>query len=122
MERVAMPDDVSGITCCYGKAQTVAALKMGAVEILLVSVASEDVDELTNLAKSHSAPVFEVEDVSGRGSQFCNSFIMGGCLRWPVDPELLDREEQIDAQHGDDEDSTSAGSRGGSICEVSKEQ
>lgn len=119
MERIAMPDDVSGTTYCYGKAQTVAALSLGAVEILLISAENEDFDELSNLASSHGASVFEVDDSSVQGSQFCNSFIMGGCLRWPVDLELLDIEEKNDAQQGDNEDRTSVDSHGTSVCEVS---
>lgn len=110
MERVATADDVSGTTCCYGKVQTVVALNSGAVETLLISAESEAIDELTNLAKSHGTQVYLVDDSSSQGSQFCNSFIMGGCLRWSVDPALLDAEEQDDAQFEDGEGSTSASS------------
>jgi len=121
MERVAMTDDVSGITCCYGKVQTVAALSLGAVEILLISAESEDVEDLTKLANIHGTPVHEVDDSSAQGSQFCNSFVMGGCLRWPLDPESLDMEYMNDGQRNDDdEDSTSAGSHAPPICEISK--
>lgn len=46
---------------------------------------------------------------------------MGGCLRWPVDPELLDMEEEK-APYEDGEESTSAGSHDRPICEGSREQ
>lgn len=121
MERVAKPDDVSGVTCCYGREETVAALKMGAVDILLVSASSENVDELKHLAISHGTPIFEVEDSSVQGSQFCSSFVMGGCLRWPIDPELFHQEEQGDGQRGDDGNITAGGSHGTPLCEAYKE-
>jgi hypothetical protein len=118
MQRVAIADDISGITFCYGKMQTVTALNLGAVETLLISTQSEDIDELTNLANTHGSTVFLIDDSTSQGLQFCNSFIIGGCLRWPVDPESLDTEEQIDIQHEDDECSTSVGSDGASVVEV----
>merc|ERR1712187_69810 len=104
----------------YGKMQTVAALNLGAVETLLISTQSEDVDELTNLANAHGTTVFLIDDSTSQGLQFCNSFVSGGCLRWPVDPESLDTEDLIDIQHEDDEGSTSVGSDGASVVEVSQ--
>merc|ERR1712226_785328 len=100
--------------------QTAGALKLGAVETLLISSQSEDVDELTNLANTHGTTVFLIDDTTSQGLQFCNSFIIGGCLRWPVDPESLDTEEQIDIQYEDDEGSTSVGSDVASVVEVSQ--
>merc|ERR1712151_1295319 len=101
LERLAMGDDASGITCCYGKEQTVAALNLGAVEVLLISAEHEDVDDLTKLANSHGTPVHQVDDSTAQGSQFCNSYVMGGWLRWPLDPESLDMEENNHDQCND---------------------
>merc|ERR1712232_55574 len=86
-----------------------------------ISAEREDFDEISNLANSHGASVFEVDDSTAQGSQFCNSFNMGGCLRWPVDPDLLDSEEKNDTQQCDDEDGAPVDSHGASVCEEIRE-
>lgn len=80
--------------CCYGEAQTQIALKMGAVEQLLVDVTWESnahsLAEWRAQAEAHGTPVVEVVPHSTGAVEFCKAFRVGGCLRWPVDLELLE--------------------------------
>lgn len=86
--------------CCYGVAQTAAALRLGAVKDLLVTAGLEAPDGAEGqywkaLASQHGARVLEVAPHTEQGVLFCNSFCVGGCLRWPVDPSMLDDEEEM---------------------------
>lgn len=94
MESTAMPDPPAGITCCYGVQQTAAALALGAVDVLLVAADWSDPtptkDDWRALAETHRTRLVEVEDRTQDGAQFCHAFRVAGCLRWPVDPELLE--------------------------------
>lgn len=98
LELVAKPDSISGALYCYGEDETAAALEMGAVEILLLapSVSGRTAAQWRALAAAHNTEVVEVEDSSDKGTSFCQSYGVGGCLRWPVSAELLDEPEHDD--------------------------
>jgi len=86
---------VSGSLCCYGETQTERALKMGAVEQLLLAVDVQtrlSLDEWKALAEAHGARLFQVRPRSDQATAFCESFKVGACLRWAVDQELLEEE------------------------------
>jgi len=97
LETMAKPDVEAGVLCCYGKLQTSAALAMGAVEVLLVASDCAryglSLQEWRMVAKAHGTMVLEIEDRSEDGTHFCKAFGIGGCLRWPVDPELFEETE-----------------------------
>lgn len=105
LEGTAMPDSQAGVTCCYGVQQTAAALALGAVDVLLVAADWADPartkDEWRAMAETCRARLVEVEDRTQDGAQFCHAFRVAGCLRWPVDPELL--EESGDQEPSDAE-------------------
>lgn len=87
----------SEMRVCYGSAQTLSALSLGAVETLLLGEA-EDVEKWRLLADGHGTQIVEVERRSEQAVQFCDSFRVGGCLRWPVDLGLMEEECQRDAE------------------------
>jgi len=92
---------------CYGEEQTLAALKMGAVDCLLVATdlvgAQHSVKEFKDLAAEHGTEVLDVKPVTEAAVQFCAAFRIGGCLRWPLSADLLDNEAS-DSPGDDDED------------------
>jgi len=93
LELTVMPE-TEEVRCCYGEAQTQAALKLGAVEELLIS--SELGASSTNwsaLASASGASVWEISPGREAAVQFCQSFAIGACLRWPVFAHLLDEDE-----------------------------
>jgi len=94
LESTAMPDSPAGTTCCYGVQQTAAALDLGAIDVLLVAADWADPARTKGdwraLAETHRTRLVEVEDRTQDGARFCRAFRVAGCLRWPVDPELLE--------------------------------
>lgn len=83
--------------CCYGEAQTLKALEMGAVEHLLLAADAETrlgADGLRTLAASHGTHVVEICPRTEQGAKFCESFGVGGCLRWRLDLELLEEDAE----------------------------
>jgi len=98
LEIVAKPDAETGVLCCYGEQQTAAALAMGAIEVLLVAADCESrggrtLEQWQALAEAHGTSMLQVEERSEQSTHFCQAFGMGGCLRWPVDPELFEERE-----------------------------
>lgn len=85
--------------CCYGEIETARALEMGAVERLLLSADLQttiSADDWKALAALHGTHVDEIHPRTQQASQFCKSFRIGGCLRWPVEAHLLeDVEEEV---------------------------
>lgn len=81
------------VLCCYGESQTRAALKLGAVEELLIA---KDLDasstDWKTLASASGASIWEISPRSEAAVQFCQSFAIGACLRWPVCASLLDED------------------------------
>lgn len=78
--------------CCWGEQETRRALEMGAVEHLLLSADADtelDVDAWKALAVSYGTHVVDVCPISEQGAKFCQHFRVGGCFRWPLEPELL---------------------------------
>jgi stalled ribosome rescue protein Dom34 len=92
--------------CCYGEAQTKAALEMGVVEELLVDMSRSGEScglaaELMELADVYSATIVRVEPRSEVSMHFCKGFGVGGRLRWPLDLDLHleDSEDFGDSKH-----------------------
>lgn len=88
--------DLEEVRCCYGEAQTEAALKLGAVEELLIA---KDLDASSKdwqaLASASGASISEIPPRSEAAVQFCQSFAIGACLRWPVSAGLLDEDRAL---------------------------
>lgn len=88
--------DVHGVPIiCYGEEQTIAAMRLGAVEHLLVASSlcpreSSRWVTFKELAITTGASVTEIDPRSSLEVRFCEGFQIGAYLRWPVDPELLD--------------------------------
>jgi len=83
--------------CCYGEAQSLKALEMGAVEQLLLVADVETrlgADGLRTLAASYGTHVVEICPRTEQGAKFCESFGVGGCLRWPLDLELVEEDAE----------------------------
>jgi len=80
---------------CYGEAHTRVALQMGAVREVLVAAAlagssCHQKNMWNELAAASGASVVEVHPRSCVETRFCEGFRVGACLRYPVDPVLLD--------------------------------
>jgi len=105
MELVELPSTEAQVLVCYGGAQTATALAMGAVETMLIA-SEEDAEHWRSIANLHGTSTVEVQASSEQGVKFAKSFRVGGCLRWPMDPDLL--EDQAEEPKQDDA-STSAG-------------
>lgn len=85
--------------CCYGEEHTLQALEMGAVEHLLLSVdlkTTLPVDDWKALAELYSTDVVEIHPRTELASRFCQSFGIGGCLRWPLDLQVGEDEKEKD--------------------------
>lgn len=85
---------------CYGEAETMAALRMGAVRELLVSRAHADppnrkMEMWRELAAASGASLVEVHPNSGLRARFCDGFGVGACLRYRVDASLLEESEPV---------------------------
>jgi len=80
------------LMCCYGEAETLRALQMGAVDRLLLSAdlhTNLSADEWKSLAAWHSTRTVEVQPRTQKGNEFCEAFGVGACLRWPLEEHLL---------------------------------
>lgn len=115
--------------CCYGAAQTAAALKLGAVKDLLIAPTltlnepekepghGSVAEDWKALAAQHGAQVLEVRPRSQQSTLFCDSFGIGGCLRWPVDPCMLEDEDEALSQEEETEAGTAPpAAAGGEPC------
>eukprot|EP00931_Biecheleriopsis_adriatica_P046864 TRINITY_DN26963_c0_g1_i1.p1 TRINITY_DN26963_c0_g1~~TRINITY_DN26963_c0_g1_i1.p1 ORF type:complete len:350 (-),score=80.33 TRINITY_DN26963_c0_g1_i1:108-1157(-) len=99
---------MKGSMCCYGEDHTLQALEMGAVKHLLVSAGLEttlSVDDWKALAELYSTEVVEIHPRTELACRFCQSFGVGGCLRWPLDLQLGEDEEEQDEKPQEDEKS-----------------
>jgi peptide subunit release factor 1 (eRF1) len=84
------------LMCCYGEAETVRALQMGAVDRLLLSADLQtnlSADEWKSLAAWHGTRIVEIHPRTEKGSEFCKSFGVGACFRWPLEEHLLQDDE-----------------------------
>mmetsp|Transcript_19704 Transcript_19704/g.55531 ORF Transcript_19704/g.55531 Transcript_19704/m.55531 type:complete len:393 (+) Transcript_19704:406-1584(+) len=80
---------------CYGEAETASALRLGAVDQLLLwstlgGISSRRREEWGRLAAASGASVVDVEPASEAALRFCQGFGVGACLRYPVDSTLLE--------------------------------
>lgn len=85
------------VRCCYGESQTLAALKLGAAEELLIAKDFDASTDWKTLASASGASIWEISPRSEAAVQFCRSFAIGACLRWPVCASLLDEGEEFAA-------------------------
>eukprot|EP00928_Gymnodinium_smaydae_P032641 TRINITY_DN23580_c0_g1_i1.p1 TRINITY_DN23580_c0_g1~~TRINITY_DN23580_c0_g1_i1.p1 ORF type:complete len:437 (-),score=58.61 TRINITY_DN23580_c0_g1_i1:208-1518(-) len=93
------------LMCCYGEAQTVRALQLGAVDRLLLSIDLQtnlSVDEWKSLAALHGTRIVEIHPRTEKGCEFCESFGVGACFRWPLEEHLL--QDDDDHAHEDCEE------------------
>lgn len=114
-EQAAQPSSPEEALVCYGWAQTAAALRLGAVRTLLVGAGAPGPDGAPKpdggenaggwkaLSGLHGTEVVEVAGCSEKGAHFCHAFAVGGCLRWPLDPELLEGAEGAEDADGPEE-------------------
>jgi len=77
---------------CYGVQETTAALRLAAVETLLVSSCKTWDD----LARSSGAHVLLVSPETELGRDFCAGFQVGALLRWKVEAQLMETEVHTD--------------------------
>lgn len=103
-ESTVMPSQEGNVHCCYGVHQTSVALKLGAVDELFVDAHEPELETWKQLAVCHGTNVVEVEPSTSLGFRFCQSFVVGACLRWPVNAELLEE----DAANADSDDETAS--------------
>jgi len=89
LELVAETDAHEAPLVCYGEAQTAAALRIGAVEHLVVA-SSHSSAAWADLAKDSGATYFEIEPTTELSLRFCQGYGVGACLRYAVDPEFLE--------------------------------
>jgi len=116
MDLVKMPTEASEVLAVYGQAQTLVALRLGAVETLLVP-SGDEAQTLRVAAGLQGTKVVEVGDSREMGSEFVECFGVGGCLRWPVDPELLEEEaEKEDDKDVLEEQTEGQGADASSMC------
>jgi len=82
--------------CCWGLSQTLTALKMGAVQCLLLADGCGDgmtsSGNLQDLARASGASVFHISSDTEAGALFCKGFGVGGLLRWALDIDDLECE------------------------------
>lgn len=88
--------NITEVLTCYGEEQTLAALRMGAVDCLLLAKdlqgTEHSVQDFKDVAAEHGTEILEVKPLTESAVQFCGAFQIGGCLRWPLCAELLDNE------------------------------
>merc|ERR1712146_478149 len=77
---------------CYGESETAAAVRLGAVDQLLVArgMLHRSRHDWHALAAAHDASIIEVDAKSDAELHFSEGFGVGACLRYAVDPHLLD--------------------------------
>lgn len=85
--------------CCYGESQTASAVKMGAVEWLLVARSSKDGEdpslaEWRECANIHGSMTVEVGHETELEQRFSRGFRIGAILRWAVDEEFFDEADE----------------------------
>lgn len=93
MNMVAQTSSGQATRVCYGDEQTRAALRMGAVERLLVERGRGA--RWAALAASSGVLITEVDPTSELGCGFCSGFGIGGLLRYAVDLDVLEAEEDV---------------------------
>jgi len=88
--------DANGsVSACYGEAHTLAAMKLGAVEQVLLAEAfigrgGRSWKAWCALAADNGATAVRVTPVGSVESSFCSGFVVGACLRYALDVELLE--------------------------------
>lgn len=95
MELIAQTDTHEAPLVCYGELETKAALHLGAVQTLLVSVtptesSCKNKDFWGELASASSASLVEVHPKGCMATNFCKGFGIGACLRYSLDRALLE--------------------------------
>lgn len=108
MESVSRPDCDDSTFACYGVTQTKAALRLGAVQDLIVAATSNATSMIFKpdwkaLASAVGANYLEVYPKSETGVHFCEGFGVGACLRYAVSNSLLEDNENEDAPELADE-------------------
>eukprot|EP00930_Biecheleria_cincta_P050556 TRINITY_DN35743_c0_g1_i1.p1 TRINITY_DN35743_c0_g1~~TRINITY_DN35743_c0_g1_i1.p1 ORF type:complete len:264 (-),score=51.86 TRINITY_DN35743_c0_g1_i1:98-889(-) len=99
LERLAQNDERAAAWVCYGEAETLAALKLGVVDQLLIArdaAGSSSWRKWSEIATVFGALCFEVASTTDATVRFCQGFGVGACLRYPVDFGLLEEPVESD--------------------------
>jgi len=75
---------------CYGVSQTAAAIRLGAVDRVLVAKQLCTHRDWQALAAAYGSTIVEIEPKSEAEVRFCEGFQVGAVLRYAVAPELLE--------------------------------
>lgn len=109
---------------CYGEDQTAAALRLGAVrELLISSTPPGNLGDIawkkrwSGLAAAVGATLVVVSPRNQACARFCEGFTVAGCLRYPVDPALLEEDALRENQCSHSEASKLCQAETGSDCE-----
>jgi len=116
---LASAADAGGATAvCYGEAETLAALRLGAAERVLVAAPEAwrlhgDRAALCRAAAASGAEVTEVGLGSGTAVRFCEGFGVAACLRYAVDLALLEAATEEEESPAEDPQKTHAAAPAG---------
>jgi len=93
MELVAREGGCEETRACYGEKQTLVALQMGIVgELLITKSLRHGVQRWREVTATCGCSVVEVLPNSIAGARFCEGFVIGAYLRYPVDTTLLEED------------------------------
>mmetsp|Transcript_1611 Transcript_1611/g.3798 ORF Transcript_1611/g.3798 Transcript_1611/m.3798 type:complete len:280 (+) Transcript_1611:589-1428(+) len=86
---------------CYGPEQTLRALRLGAVQTLLVASSVEGswscaLADALQVAEAQGVRWFTISADSQDSVRFCSAFGIGGLLRWDPAPEVLEEESDVE--------------------------
>lgn len=86
---------------CYGPEQTLRALRLGAVQTLLVASSVEGswscaLADALQVAEAQGVRCFTISADSQDSVRFCSAFGIGGLLRWDPAPEVLEEESDVE--------------------------
>jgi len=120
LDVVARTDAHAAPLVCYGEEETSAALRLGAVDQLLVASSpclSRSLQEWAEFAAVVGASVVEVDPVDGAALRFCQGFGVGACLRYPLHLPL-EEEDPADTSPGFEEQKPPAAQATDSDCDT----
>merc|ERR1719486_219811 len=103
MDLMAQTEKHEAPLVCYGKHQTSAALRIGAVQEVLISATPAGsgkrwMTQCKELAMAVGASLVKVSPQSDMRMRFCEGIVVGAFLRYAVDPVLLEADAERDDQ------------------------
>lgn len=118
---VARTDAHAAALVCYGEEETSAALRLGAVDQLLVASSpgsSRSLREWGEFAAVVGASVVGVDPVDRASLRFCQGFGVGACLRYPLHLPSLEEEDPEETSPGFEEQKPPAAPAADSDCDT----